>query len=87
MSGLIEHPPHYTSGKIEVWDYIADQHLDYFRGNVVKYVSRAGRKDDYIQDLLKARAYLDKAIDLEHERRQTKCNASSQVEQDILESI
>jgi len=72
---LVEHPPHYTSGKIEVWDYIADQQLDYFRGNVVKYVSRAGRKGDYIQDLLKARAYLDKAIDLAHERREL-CRSS-----------
>jgi len=70
---MVEHPPHYTSGKIEVWDFIADQRFDYFLGNVVKYVSRAGRKDDYIQDLLKARAYLDKAIDLEHERR-TQCS-------------
>jgi len=68
---LVEHPPHYTSGKIEVWDFIADQRFDYFLGNVVKYVSRAGRKGDYIEDLLKAQAYLDKAIDLEHERRST----------------
>ena len=75
MSELIDHPPHYTSGKIEVWDFIADQQLDYFRGNIIKYVSRAGRKGDYIEDLLKARAYLDKAIDLEHGRREL-CNSS-----------
>ena len=53
---------------------IADKNLDYFLGNVIKYVSRAGRKGDYIEDLLKARAYLDKAIDLEHERRITSCS-------------
>ena len=73
---LVEHPPHYTSGKIEVWDYIADQRFDYFLGNVIKYVSRAGRKDDYIQDLLKARAYLDKAVSLEMDRRKATCNES-----------
>lgn len=75
MSESINHPPHYTSGKIEVWDFIADKGFDYFLGNVIKYVSRAGKKDDYIQDLLKARAYLDKAIDIEHERRES-CSSS-----------
>jgi len=51
--------------------------IDYFweAGNIIKYVSRAGRKGDYIEDLLKARAYLDKAIDLEHGRR-TQCSSS-----------
>lgn len=58
----IDHPPHYTSGKIEVWDFIADQGLDFFCGNVVKYICRAGRKGDKLEDLRKARAYVDKAI-------------------------
>ena len=38
-------PPHYQRGKIEVWDFIADQELDYFTGNVIKYLCRAGHKD------------------------------------------
>ena len=29
-------PPHYQKGQIQVWDFIADQKLDYFKGNVVK---------------------------------------------------
>ena len=37
-------PPHYQRGKIEVWDFIADQELDYFTGNVIKYLCRAGHK-------------------------------------------
>lgn len=38
------HPSHYTRGKIEVWDFIKDQGLNYDRGNVVKYICRAGHK-------------------------------------------
>ncbi len=58
----VRHPPHYTSGKIEVWDFIVDQGLDFLRGNVVKYVCRAGEKTNEIEDLKKARAYIDRAI-------------------------
>lgn len=57
-------PDHYARGVIEVWDFIADQKLDYFLGNVVKYISRAGYKphEEEIDDLLKAKAYLEKKI-------------------------
>jgi hypothetical protein len=60
----IKHPAHYTSGRIEVWDFIADQSLDYFSGNVVKYICRAGRKEgaSELEDLMKARAYVEKKI-------------------------
>ena len=57
-------PPHYQRGNIQVWDFIADQNLDFFTGNIVKYVCRAGHKDDKIQDLKKAKAYIDKYIEL-----------------------
>ena len=59
-----EDPAHYQRGNIQVWDFIADQGLDFFTGNVVKYVCRAGYKDDKVQDLKKAKAYIDKLIDL-----------------------
>ena len=60
----VNHPTHYTSGKIEVWDYIKDQNLNYFLGNAVKYISRAGKKDKskYVEDLKKAIVYLEKEI-------------------------
>ena len=54
----------YQRGKIEVWDFISDQDLDYFSGNVIKYVCRAGHKDDELTDLKKAKAYIDKKIQL-----------------------
>ena len=59
-------PDHYQTGVIETWDYIQDAGLDYFLGNVCKYISRAGRKpgEDAIDDLIKARAYLTKKIEI-----------------------
>ncbi|MDY2737114.1 DUF3310 domain-containing protein, partial [Intestinibacter sp.] len=41
----VNHPAHYNTGKIEVIDYIEDQDLNFHLGNVVKYISRAGKKD------------------------------------------
>lgn len=58
----INHPSHYTQGDIEVIDYTEDKKLGYRLGNVVKYVSRAGHKDDAIKDLKKARWYLNREI-------------------------
>ena len=59
-------PGHYKRGGIQVWDFIADQKLDYFLGNVVKYVCRAGHKqyEEELDDLLKAKAYIPKRISL-----------------------
>lgn len=68
----VKHPAHYTAGKIEVWDFIADQELDYFLGNAVKYICRCGRKVDAdksrqekaLEDLEKAIQYLQKKIEV-----------------------
>lgn len=63
-------PRHYQLGTIQVWDFIADQGLDFFLGNVVKYVCRAGSKpeESELDDLLKAQVYIKKAIELCVER-------------------
>ena len=58
----VNHPPHYTSGKIEVIDFIEDQGLGFHTGNVVKYVARAGKKGDALEDLKKAQWYLAREI-------------------------
>ena len=57
-------PNHYQRGSIEVWDFIVDQGLGYLEGNIVKYITRAGRKDSEskLDDLLKAQAYIHKAV-------------------------
>jgi hypothetical protein len=60
---LVNHPPHYKSGGIETIDFIEAKDLNYRLGNVVKYVSRAGRKNsDPVQDLEKAAWYLQREI-------------------------
>jgi len=59
---VINHPSHYTRGKIEVIDFIEDQQLPYHLGNVIKYITRAGYKGDKLEDLKKARWYLDRYI-------------------------
>jgi len=58
----INHPAHYKSGGIEVIDVIEAFNLNYHLGNVVKYLLRAGRKNDALEDLKKARWYLDREI-------------------------
>ena len=66
----VEHPAHYTFGKIEVLDAIEDWGLDYHRGNILKYIVRAGKKGDkLIEDLRKARFYLDRYIRLHQEHK------------------
>ena len=51
-------PQYYNRGSIEVWDFIRDQRLNYHLGNAIKYVCRAGHKDDAVADLNKAIHYL-----------------------------
>jgi hypothetical protein len=60
----VNHPAHYKSQGMEVIDVIESFGLgeSFHLGNVVKYVLRAGRKDDVLQDLRKARWYLDRKI-------------------------
>lgn len=61
---MVNNPPHYTMGKIEVIEAIEDWKLPYHLGNAVKYIARAGRKDPSkeVEDLKKARWYLDRYI-------------------------
>lgn len=66
MNDNINHPSHYTQGGIETVDYIKakltkEQFEGYCIGNVFKYVSRYRYKGG-VEDLKKARWYLEKAI-------------------------
>lgn len=59
---MVNHPPHYNTGKIEVIVYIEDKSLGYHLGNAVKYISRAPHKHDELEDLKKAQWYLKRRI-------------------------
>jgi hypothetical protein len=65
----IASPPHYTSA-VETIDAIEAWSLNYRLGNVVKYISRAGKKDPSkrLEDLLKARWYLEREINKEESK-------------------
>ena len=61
---MADSPSHYTRGAIEVWDFIRDQDLNYHLGAAIKYICRAGFKDDNSKtdDLKKAIHYLENEI-------------------------
>ena len=72
MNNNIDHPAHYAKGrKYEPIKVINDWDLNFNLGNTIKYISRAGRKQDFenqdqlsktLEDLRKARWYLDYEI-------------------------
>lgn len=64
---MVNHPPHYTVGGIETIDYIKakltpEEFAGYLKGSIIKYTSRAGKKDDVVQDLEKAQWYTNRLI-------------------------
>jgi hypothetical protein len=62
---MINHPPHYKTGGIEVIDFIEAKKLSYNKGNAVKYIARAGVKSpNPIEDLKKAAWYINREIEL-----------------------
>ena len=58
----IDHPEYYAHGNIEVIDFIEDKELNFNRGNAIKYIARAGKKnpEKEIEDLQKATWYLQR---------------------------
>ena len=72
INDSVNHPNHYCEGrKYEPWDVIVDWELDYLTGSAVKYLSRAGRKDQNkeVEDLRKAVAYIEKRIEVLESRK------------------
>lgn len=56
VTDKVNSPPHYTFGGIETIKYIEakltrDQYIGYLRGNIIKYVSRLGLKDEDVTDI------------------------------------
>lgn len=57
---------HYKNLQIQTWDYIAQNDIGYLEGCAIKYLSRWKSKGE-VQDLQKARHYIDKLIELNTE--------------------
>jgi len=53
-------PSHYRKGGVETIDFIEAKKLNFNRGNVVKYTTRAGSKYDELEDLDKAEWYIQR---------------------------
>ena len=62
MNNSVDHPKHYNEG-IEAIDVIESWDLNFHVGNVIKYMLRAPYKGTQIQDLEKAKWYLDRHIE------------------------
>lgn len=58
----VNHPAHYKVGGMETIDFIEAKGLGYNLGNVVKYITRADHKGNLVEDLKKARWYLNREI-------------------------
>ena len=59
---------HYKKMDVQPWDVIdtwpLEQQIGFYRGNAVKYIMRMGNKDQQLQEIKKARHYLDKLIEV-----------------------
>lgn len=69
MNDMVNHPAHYTAGDIECIDALESAlgkpgFLAHCRGSAIAYLWRAGMKGDAVQDLRKARWYIDKMIEV-----------------------
>ena len=64
MSDSVNHPQHYggATNPYEAIKVIEAWGLGFCLGNAIKYIARAGKKADLIEDLKKARWYLDREI-------------------------
>lgn len=68
----VTNPAHYTDGGIETIDFIEAKKFNYHLGNAIKYISRAGKKSDKIEDLKKAIWYIEREIQNEQSRNHIK---------------
>lgn len=59
---LVNHPPHYTGHPSGVECIQITEHMNFCRGNALKYLWRAGQKGSELEDLRKARWYIDREI-------------------------
>ena len=61
----VNHPDHYNNGEYEVMDVIEDAGFGegFCLGNALKYILRAKHKENYVEDLKKAKWYIDYIIE------------------------
>ena len=83
-SDIVNHPKHYTHGGIETIDYMKaksthEEFCGHLRLTAIKYLSRAGLKDDTLQDMQKAQWYVNRLV---QELRQAQIDVEDGYEQE-----
>lgn len=73
---LVNHPPHYTAHPSGVECIQVTEHMGFCLGNAVKYIWRADEKGKAIEDLLKAKWYIEREIKLRSHCNPIQGNAS-----------
>lgn len=69
MMETVNHPKHYTSHPSGIECIQVTEHMDFCIGNAIKYLWRAGGKNDEIEDLEKAIWYINRKIELIKRRK------------------
>lgn len=64
VSAVVNHPPHYTKGKIEVIEAIEDWKLSFHLSNAIKYIARSAHKGKEREDLEKAIWYIKRHLEV-----------------------
>ena len=59
--------PHYYQGGITPLEYMCstftyEAYMGFLRGNILKYLARAGKKGDAVEDYKKAQVYMDELV-------------------------
>ena len=70
----VNHPDHYQSDNIEAIDIIESFELNFHLGNVIKYITRADKKGNSLEDLEKAKWYLQREINNRHKQQDGQAN-------------
>lgn len=77
---------HYKSQQIQAWDYIISNNLGFLEGNIIKYISRWKNKDG-IKDLLKARHYIDKLIEIENAKQDQRLRTTNDSIRSVYDQV
>ena len=80
-------PDYYKSGGMEAFDVIDAFDLGFNLGNAFKYIARAGKKNDKIEDLRKAVTYLNREIEKEEDKKEDQYQIKSDYETGRQENL
>jgi hypothetical protein len=78
MADMVNHPPHYKAHPSGVECIQIVEHMGFCLGNAVKYIWRADLKGNAVEDLKKARFYLDREISLREARQVQQPSSTSE---------